>query len=59
MQSTDDSLGKLQSRADDAQTRLEVKRQDLIAQYAQLESTLSSLKGQGDYLTNAIAGLNK
>ena len=57
VQSIDNRVVKLQSQSTEATQRLAVTRADLIARYAQLESTLSSLKGQGTYLTSAIANL--
>jgi flagellar hook-associated protein 2 len=53
----DDSTRRLQSRADDASARLDLKRQQLVAQYANLESLLGSLNAQGASLKSSIAGL--
>lgn len=56
--SIDDSVRKLQTRANDASSRLEAFRQNLVTQYTNMETALSTLKSQGSYLTSAIASLN-
>ena len=57
VQNIDNRVLKLQSQSSEATSRLAVTRADLISRYAQLESTLSALKGQGTYLSSAIANL--
>ncbi|MEO7996735.1 MAG: flagellar filament capping protein FliD, partial [Gemmatimonadaceae bacterium] len=56
-QSIDDSVRKLRTRADDAARKLELRRADLVARYAQMEQTLSSLNSTKSYLASAIASL--
>ncbi|MGV3709520.1 MAG: flagellar filament capping protein FliD [Gemmatimonas sp.] len=56
--SIDESVRKLRIRADEAARRVELKRTDLVARYAQMESTLSSLNSTKSYLTSAIASLS-
>ena len=56
--SIDDNVRKLRTRADEAARRLELKRTDLVARYAQMETTLSRLNGTRSYLTGAIASLS-
>lgn len=56
-QSLDDSVRKLRSRAAEQTRRVELRRLDLVARYAQMESTLSALNGTKNYLTNAIQSM--
>ena len=55
--SIDDSVRRLRSRADEQARRVELRRIDLVARYAQMESTLSALNGTKNFLTNAIASM--
>jgi flagellar hook-associated protein 2 len=55
--SIDNSVRTLRTRANDAQSRLDAFRQNLVAQYTAMETALSALKSQGSYLTSAIASL--
>ncbi|MEP6764141.1 MAG: flagellar filament capping protein FliD [Gemmatimonadaceae bacterium] len=57
--SLDDSVRRLKLRADQATSRLDLMRQNLVSQYTQMETALATLKAQGSYLTSAIAGLSK
>jgi flagellar hook-associated protein 2 len=56
--SIDDSVRKLRTRSDDAARKLELRRADLVARYAQMESTLSRLNSTKSYLTSALASLS-
>ena len=46
-----------QSQIDTLNMRIKKKSDDLTAKYARLESLLSTLKGQGNYLSNQLASL--
>lgn len=56
--SIDESVRKLRSRADEAARKLELRRTDLVARYAAMESQLASLNSTKSYLTSAIASLS-
>ena len=56
--SIDDNVRKLRTRADDAARKLEIRRADLVARYAQMETTLSRLNSTRSYLTGALASLS-
>jgi len=56
--SIDDNVRQLRSRADEAARRLEIRRTDLVARFAQMETTLSRLNSTRSYLTGAIASLS-
>lgn len=55
--SIDNSVRKLRTRSDDAARRVELRRQDLVARYAQMETTLSQLNSTKSYLSNAISSM--
>jgi flagellar hook-associated protein 2 len=55
--SIDDGVRKLQTRLADASARLALRRQQLTEQFTQMETALSRLNGQGNYLTSAIKSL--
>jgi len=56
--SIDGNVRQLRSRADEAARRLEIRRTDLVARFAQMETTLSRLNSTRSYLTGAIASLS-
>ena len=56
--SIDDNVRKLRSRSDEAARKLELRRADLVARYAQMETTLSRLNSTKSYLTGALASLS-
>ncbi|MEO7362675.1 MAG: flagellar filament capping protein FliD, partial [Gemmatimonadaceae bacterium] len=56
--SIDENVRKLRTRADEAARRLELRRTDLVARYAQMETTLSRLNSTKSYLTSAITSLS-
>ncbi|MEP6836200.1 MAG: flagellar filament capping protein FliD [Gemmatimonas sp.] len=56
--SIDNNVRTLRTRADEAARRLELRRADLVARYAQMETTLSRLNSTKSYLTSAIASLS-
>lgn len=55
--SIDNSVRSLRTRLTEQQRRVDLRRTDLVARYAQMERTLSSLSSTGSYLTNAIKSL--
>lgn len=55
--SIDNSVRKLRTRSDDAARRVELRRQDLVSRYAQMESTMSRLNSTKSYLSNAISSM--
>jgi flagellar hook-associated protein 2 len=56
--SIDENVRKLRSRADEAARKLEIRRADLVARYAQMETTLSRLNSTKSYLSSAIASMS-
>ena len=42
----------------DIDARLAIRRETLMAQFAQMESTLSQLQSQGSYLTSQLNSIN-
>lgn len=56
--SIDDNVRKLRTRSDEAARKLELRRADLVARYAQMETTLSRLNSTKSYLTGALASLS-
>ena len=47
----------LATRIDDAEKRLEVRRQGLLRQYTQMETMITQVQSQGNWLTQQIASL--
>lgn len=56
--SIDDNVRKLRTRSDEAARKLELRRTDLVARYAQMETTLSRLNSTKSYLTGALGSLS-
>lgn len=52
------SISSLNEQISDWDTRLAARRATLQAQYTAMETALSSLKGQSDYLTQQLSSLN-
>lgn len=57
LDSLDRSNTSLQRRLGDAETRLELRRQTLVDQFARMETALSALNAQGDWLTSQLDAL--
>ena len=55
--SLDSNITSLNRRMDDAETRLEIRRQAMIAQFTRMESALSLLQSQGARLQSQIGVL--
>ncbi|MEX2570309.1 MAG: flagellar filament capping protein FliD [Gemmatimonadota bacterium] len=53
----DRSINTMNSRLDDIEARLEVRREALISQFTRMEAALSQLQSQGNWLTAQIQSL--
>lgn len=51
-------IENLTNRISDIDARLASRRESLYLQFSQMESALSQLKSQGDFLTSQLAGIN-
>jgi flagellar hook-associated protein 2 len=53
----EESNAALDLRIDDVEARLEVRRQSLIRQYTQMESMISQIQSQGNWLSQQISSM--
>jgi flagellar hook-associated protein 2 len=57
IRSLEESNAALSVRIDDAEARLEVRRQSMIRQYTQMETMISQIQSQGNWLAQQISSL--
>jgi flagellar hook-associated protein 2 len=56
--SLNDSIDRLNKRADDVQARLDLRRESLMKQFTAMESALSRIQAQANWLTSQINALH-